>query len=218
MRELITTVGNTSYYVREYMGQMYLEVDDFQTIKTRKFLGIFGKGFKDTITKRNTYLMGIPLYSLFSLFSNVEPTGKVVETFDGRDIDTYDTISTQDNYQYKKDLKKMYDINIEVLGGVSKLDFTLTPKNEVVKGFIKEGFHDYVVDLENVIFRTYYTYKTTLGGVLNVAMVKEVGNYTDRENAVTTHVNTLMIDRDVVVAIVSHIDAINEKNNKENAE
>lgn len=215
MEKVIAVEGNIEYSVLAHNKEHYLVTKMFEDLPKKKFLGLFGKGVSRKYTEINTYSMAVPLYSLFSLFANIKETGSTKTMFEGVEpIKIYEVIDANDNYTFKKDLENMYKSTVDMLGGESKLDFTLTPKNKVVKGFINDGFHDYVVELSNILFRTYYTYRTAPNGILYVGVIKEVGNYTDRDNNKTSSVKMLGISLDVVKLVLAYVDELVEKENK----
>ena len=202
----IHETGSLVYGIDHYAGMDYLVIQDFENIPKRKFLGMFGKGYKKTLVNKKMYPIDIPLYSLLNLYTNVEKTGESADVFEGAEpIEMYETIEANDNHDFKKDLEKMYKANIEMLGANSKLDFTKLPKNKLAKGFMSEGYHDYIVDLHNTLFRTYYLYRTARNGVLYVAIITEVGNYTDRDNNRTSGADILALDYETVDKIIEYM-------------
>lgn len=203
MIKKLKKIGDTTYsLVHDFEYNEHLLAQEIVTFLPKwKFLWI--TRYKK-ITESIDY-MPIDLSTLSIMF-NVLNLKAIEKTDDIIDDDLgiseeYETISDVQNKKLRDDfmnrLDTLDDADVEVL----KIRTTHTPKNEIVKGYVKEGWHYFSTQNNNSMRRSHYVYKTGLyGGYLHINIIDEIGF--DNSDVITTSVRTLIIPRDVMSDIL----------------
>lgn len=194
----LVRIGDTKY------GLMYDSTDN-ETYMYQKIEGhipkwsLFGYTRYRKILESINYIP-INLSTLHIMFHTMtlkplESDGELDD--DMTDLPPYEQIDGNRN-------KKMRDDFIDKINDLDASDaiklgirVTHTPKNEVVKGLIKEGWHYFATQNHNSMRRSHYVYRTGLyGGYLHLLAIDEMG-FSNRDG-LTTNMSDMILPREYI--------------------
>ena len=204
----IHTDGLVDYLALEYEGTVYLTVVGHELLARKRFLR------RPKLERVPTTITTIPIKSdmvfLLAHFVSLDPVGE--ETHFDETVPTYLSF---DEYMAKEIKDEFQAIFKMATDGNKTIDFTLTPKNKVARGFTTSGYFNYIVDLQSTLQRSYVVYRTTKFGILQIARINEIGNYYDTDNTITTGVDSVILDREVAIKL---LDIMGINDSEDNAE
>lgn len=202
-------IGDTKYKLmfNSETNDYYLTQEITTTIPKWKFLWF--KRHKKVIESISHMELNLSTLTIMYNILTLKPDPNQDHISDDFEMSAkFEMVSEIDNKKFRdKFMVRLDDID-DTDGVTFNVSSTNTPKNDIVKGYVKEGWHYFSTHDESSMRRTHYVYKSGLyGGYLHINVIDEIGFRSD--DSITTAVNTLIIPREVIDMSLRHMGYFN---------
>lgn len=208
-------IGDTTYHIVGSGSEKYIVETGYAHIEKPKLLGLFTRYKK--VIERITYVPINPL-TMMLFFKLMSLNPKTADDTD--DVQMYEVITKEMNIEFNKDVKdRLSKLDLSDNDYLA-FDVRLNPNNEVVKGFVKEGWNYLGAERLNSMHRKHYLYRITLyGGHLQFTILNEIGF--ENSDKITAELSSCVLPREFIGELTNLLvnKAVEiDKNKKENGE
>lgn len=203
-------IGDTTYSLLhdKGTGEIYIVETVYKHIPKWSFLGY--TRYRKIIESIDYIPINLSTLALLHNTLKLKPEH---EDYEDDEYVKYEVVDKAMNDKIRKDFNKQMEkleAPADILASTIVGDL---PNNNVVKGFVKDGWHYFSTETDSTLRRTFYLYRTGVyEGYLHLMLVDEIGFA--NSDTIVSYVSSAILPREFMLSVLMEFDYINNEGEK----